>query len=45
MSKGPGLIGTLIFVGALVTGVVYIGWNLSKALIALQTGSALPYNG
>ncbi|HVO58450.1 MAG TPA: inorganic phosphate transporter [Dongiaceae bacterium] len=43
ISKGPGLIGTLIFVAVLVVGVVYIGWNLSKDLIALQGGSALPY--
>lgn len=43
MSKGPGLVGTLIFVGILIIGVVYIGWNLSKDLITLQGGSALPY--
>jgi inorganic phosphate transporter, PiT family len=43
MSKGPGLIGTLIFVGVLIIGVVYIGINLSHDLIALRGGSALPY--
>jgi PiT family inorganic phosphate transporter len=43
MSKGPGLVGTLIFVAILIAGVVYIGWNLSKDLITLQGGSALPY--
>ena len=43
MSKGPGLIGTLIFVAVLIAGVVYIGWNLSKDLITLQGGATLPY--
>src|SRR5215475_2782964 len=43
LSKGPGLIGTLIFVGVLIVGFGYIGWNLSKDLIGLQGGSALPY--
>jgi len=37
------LIGTLIFTVVLLIGVVYIGWNLSKDLTALQGGSALPY--
>jgi inorganic phosphate transporter, PiT family len=43
MSKGPGLIGTLIFVTVLIAGVIYIGWNLSHDLLALRTGSSLPY--
>jgi PiT family inorganic phosphate transporter len=43
MSKGPGLIGTLIFVGVLIAGVIYIGINLSHDLIALRGGSFLPY--
>lgn len=43
MSKGPGLIGTLIFVAVLIAGVIYIGWNLSHDLISLHAGSALPY--
>jgi PiT family inorganic phosphate transporter len=43
LSKGPGLTGTLIFVAVLIAGVVYIGFNLSKDLITLQGGSALPY--
>jgi PiT family inorganic phosphate transporter len=43
MSKGPGLIGTLIFAAVLIAGVIYIGWNLSHDLISLHAGSALPY--
>ena len=43
LSKGPGLIGTLIFVAVLIAGVVYIGINLSKDLISLQGGATLPY--
>src|SRR5579863_10075115 len=43
LKKGPGMIGTLIFVGVLIAGVIYIGINLSHDLIALRTGSALPY--
>ena len=43
ISKGPGLIGTLIFATVLILGVGYIGWNISHDLIGLKTGSALPY--
>ncbi len=43
ISKGPGLIGTLIFAIVLILGVGYIGWNISRDLIGLKTGSALPY--
>ena len=43
IAKGPGLIGTLIFVGVLVVGLGYIGWNLSRDLSAMQAASALPY--
>jgi len=43
MSKGPGLIGTLIFVAVLIAGVVYIGISLSHDLINLHASSALPY--
>lgn len=43
LAKGPGLIGTLIFVAVLIAGIVYIGINLSRDLISLQSGSALPY--
>jgi PiT family inorganic phosphate transporter len=43
IAKGPGLIGTLIFVGVLVIGIGYIGWNLSRDLSTMQVSSALPY--
>ena len=43
MKKGPGMIGTLIFVAVLIAGVIYIGINLSPDLIALRSGSVLPY--
>jgi len=43
IAKGPGLIGTLIFVGVLVIGIGYIGWNLSRDLRTMQVGSTLPY--
>jgi inorganic phosphate transporter, PiT family len=42
-AKGPGLMGSLIFAAVLIAGVIYIGMSLSKDLISLQTGSALPY--
>ena len=35
--------GTLVFAGVAITAAVYIGWNLSRDLAAMQTGSALPY--
>jgi inorganic phosphate transporter, PiT family len=41
--KGPGLIGTLIFVVVLIIGVSYIGYSLSRDLIDLHMTSALPY--
>jgi PiT family inorganic phosphate transporter len=43
LSKGPGLMGTLIFVVVLIIGLGYIGWNLAHDLASLRTGSALPY--
>jgi PiT family inorganic phosphate transporter len=43
LKKGPGAIGTAIFVGVLLIGVVYIGYSLSHDLIGLQTTSAMPY--
>lgn len=32
IAKGPGMIGTLIFVVVLICGVGYIGWNLTRDL-------------
>ena len=29
-SRGPGFVGTLIFIGVLVVGIAYIGWSLSQ---------------
>src|SRR6201982_3008832 len=42
-SKGPGFIGTLIFVAVLVVGISYIGWSVSRDLANLHVTSALPY--
>ena len=42
-AKGPGLLGTLIFAVVLIAGLIYIGMNLSKDLVTMQGGSALPY--
>jgi inorganic phosphate transporter, PiT family len=42
-AKGPGLIGTLIFAVVAVGAIGYIGWNLTRDLSDLRTGSALPY--
>src|ERR1700745_3820529 len=42
-SKGPGFIGTLIFVAVLVVGISYIGWSVSRDLADLHMTSALPY--
>src|SRR6266436_6856951 len=42
-SKGPGFVGTLIFVAVLVVGISYIGWSLSRDLANLHVTSALPY--
>jgi PiT family inorganic phosphate transporter len=42
-AKGPGLMGSLIFAAVLIAGMIYIGMSLSKDLISLQGGSALPY--
>src|ERR1700751_2549412 len=42
-SKGPGFIGTLIFVAVLVVGIGYIGWSVSRDLASLQGTSAMPY--
>ncbi len=43
ISKGPGFIGTLIFIAVLVAGITYIGWSLSRDLINLHITSVLPY--
>ncbi len=42
-AKGPGLMGTLIFVVVLIVGVSYIGYSLSRDLVDLHMTSALPY--
>ena len=42
-AKGPGLIGTLIFAVVAIGAVGYIGWNLTRDLAEMRTGSALPY--
>src|ERR1700693_5360012 len=42
-SKGPGFVGTLIFIGVLVVGIAYIGWSLSRDLVNLHVTSVLPY--
>ena len=42
-AKGPGLIGTLIFAVVAVGAVGYIGWNLTRDLSEMRTGSAMPY--
>jgi inorganic phosphate transporter, PiT family len=42
-ARGPGAVGTFIFAGVAIAAVIYIGWNLSRDLVTLQTGSALPY--
>ena len=43
LKKGPGAIGTLIFVGVLIAGVIYIGVQLSRDLSNVHVASALPY--
>ena len=43
IAKGPGIVGTLIFVAVLMVGVGYISWNLVRDLSEPRTGSALPY--
>jgi len=42
-SKGPGFVGTLIFIAVLVVGIGYIGWSLSRDLMNLHMTSVLPY--
>src|SRR6201987_275773 len=42
-SKGPGFIGTLIFIAVLVVGISYIGWSVSRDLANLHVTSVLPY--
>src|SRR5258706_461813 len=42
-SKGPGFVGTLIFIGVLVVGISYIGWSISRDLANLHVTSILPY--
>jgi len=43
IAKGPGLMGTLVFVVVLVVGLSYIGWNILRDLTSMEGGSALPY--
>jgi inorganic phosphate transporter, PiT family len=42
-AKGPGMAGTIIFIGVVFGAVSYIGWNLIRDLSEMRTGSALPY--
>ena len=42
-SKGPGFVGTLIFIAVLVVGIGYIGWSISRDLTNLHVTSVLPY--
>src|SRR5262245_36963546 len=42
-SKGPGLLGTLVFSLVAIGAVGYLGWNLVRDLAEMRTGSALPY--
>src|ERR1043165_190015 len=42
-AKGPGRIGTLVFVFVAIAALIYIGWNISRDLSSFRTGSALPY--
>ena len=42
-SKGPGFVGTLIFIGVVVVGIAYIGWSLSCDLVNPHVTSVLPY--
>ena len=43
IAKGPGMVGTLLFLVVVIGAVGYIGWNLSRDLSALRGSSALPY--
>jgi len=43
IAKGPGKIGTVVFVAVLIVGIGYIGWNLSRDLASMRVGSAMPY--
>jgi len=42
-AKGPGRIGTLVFVFVAIGALIYIGWNISRDLSSFRTGSATPY--
>jgi PiT family inorganic phosphate transporter len=42
-SKGPGIIGAVIFIAVLVVGISYIGWSLSRDLANIHVTSVLPY--
>src|SRR5215467_15105984 len=42
-AKGPGMIGTLIFVVVAIGAITYIGWNLARDLSEMHAGSFLPY--
>jgi hypothetical protein len=41
-SKGPGFIGTVIFIAVLVVGISYIGWSVSRDLANLHVTSVPP---
>jgi inorganic phosphate transporter, PiT family len=43
MSKGPGKVGMLIFVGVLVAGLIFIGVNIARDLADVRMISAWPY--
>lgn len=43
MSKGPGKIGMLIFVGVLIAGLIFIGINIARDLSGVRMLSVWPY--
>jgi PiT family inorganic phosphate transporter len=43
LSKGPGMVGMLIFGVVLIVGIIYIGYSLSHDLIGVKNTSILPY--
>jgi len=43
LSKGPGRLGTLIFVAALLVGVLYVGVSLTAELPTIHGRSVLPF--
>src|SRR5579863_9847106 len=42
-AKGPGAVGTIIFIAVVIGALSYIGWNLTRDLSQMRTGSAMPY--